>query len=92
MVSIRNLISKAGSKAVASARAGQPMVPPGGAPPQQGGNGQIKVTNAGIIYCLGAGVIYILAFYHLASASWFNGIMLLVPATSLAFLGYRYMQ
>ena len=92
MVSIRNLIQKAGSNAVAPSRAGQPMVPPGGQPPQSGNDGRMKLTNAGIIYCSGAALIYVLAFYHLASASWFNGIMLLVPATSLAFLGYRYMQ
>lgn len=51
-----------------------------------------RLTNAATIYGLGGVALYGFAFYNLANANWFNGLLLLVPATSLAFLAYRYMR
>lgn len=47
--------------------------------------------NAAIIYGAGGAILYCLAFYNLASAEWFNGLMLMLPATCLAYLAYRYL-
>lgn len=59
-----------------------------GAARQQAVSPQAK--NAAIIYGAGSLVIYGFAFFNLASAEWFNGLMLMLPATCLAYLAYRY--
>lgn len=50
-----------------------------------------QLKNASIVYGVGGLILYALAFYNLASAEWFNGLMLMLPATCLAYLAYRYM-
>lgn len=52
---------------------------------------QQQLKNASIVYGLGSLLLYALAFYNLANAEWFNGLMLLLPSTCLAYLAYRYM-
>lgn len=64
----------------------QPLGQPMGAARQA--NPQAK--NAAIIYGAGSLVLYGFAFFNLASAEWFNGLMLMLPATCLAYLAYRY--
>jgi len=93
MVRIRNQIGRGGSKSGVpqNRQPAQPVVRANGGPAYQMANGR-KLTNASIIYGIGAILIYILAFYNLASANWFNGIVLLIPSTSLAYLAYRYIQ
>lgn len=51
---------------------------------------QMKARNAAVVYGGGGMLLYGLSFYNLAGAEWFNGLMLLIPATCLAYLAYRY--
>ena len=88
---IRRLLGKKGT-ALTAGRAGQPKLPTNALPPSASGPKQKALTNASIIYGLGAGMFYVFAFFHLADANWFNGIMLMVPASTLAYLAYRYIQ
>ncbi|MGE3769683.1 MAG: hypothetical protein AB7G06_01895 [Bdellovibrionales bacterium] len=85
---LHNLLSKI------NPRAGKPMLPSqSGGPPRLPGKARSKgINNAALIYGLGAGMLYVLSFYNLASAEWFNGLMLLIPSTALAFLAYKYTQ
>lgn len=52
---------------------------------------QPRLKNAALVYGAGALLLYGVSFLNLASAAWFNGLVLLIPATSLAYLAYRYM-
>lgn len=52
---------------------------------------QPRMKNAALVYGFGALLLYGVSFMNLASAEWFNGLVLLVPATSLAYLAYRYL-
>lgn len=51
-----------------------------------------QVTMAAMIYTLGAGVLFVLAIYNLMQGSYFNGVMIFVPAGSLLVLAYKYLQ
>lgn len=53
---------------------------------------QKQLTNAAMVYAVGAGVLFMLAIYNMTSGSVFNGVMILVPAGSLLVLAYKYLQ
>ena len=88
---LQRLLGKKGT-ALTPGRAGRPKLPADSLPPASGRPQPKKMTNASIIYGLGAGMFYVFSFVHLASAGWFNGILLLLPASTLAYLAYRYIQ
>lgn len=53
---------------------------------------QRQLTRASIVYTLGAGVLFMMAIFNLMHGSWFNGIVIFIPAGSLLVLAYKYLQ
>lgn len=98
---IQQLLAKMKSGPAAGGQQLTPTDPLGGLPPaatrrppvpgRMAQQPPMQVKNASIVYGIGALILYFVAFYNLASAEWFNGLMLMLPATCLAYLAYRYM-
>lgn len=78
-------------RAIVPHEEGEGSVPAQFRPAPTGGKPK-QVTMAAMIYAIGAGVLFVFALYNMMQGSWFNGIVIIIPAGSLLTLAYKYLQ